>query len=230
MTRSGTLVSALRPTGWMHLPHIHVQGVRAAVACVILTLAATVSASAAGFSEGLLPEERVASGVSRLTPAQVGALDALVGRDVALAHEGGVTGFSSSFTARHTAQERVAAGINTITDKERSMLDVLAARAIAYGPPPSASFAYAPPAAAAPPETLVSAPPKMQVHGDLAFTLGGGSHGSSFYGTSADLFVTDPSGKFTLGIGVSEFHSKGPIGLYGPYCPVPPIDPMFPYW
>ena len=104
------------------------------------------------------------------------------------------------------------------------MLDMLAARAIAMGPPPMQAFEYAPPAPAAvpapPPETLVSAPLGTQVHGDLSFTIGGGSHGSSFYGTSMDLFVTDPSGRFTVGIGVSEYRGKGFFAPYYPYGPI----------
>ncbi len=55
--------------------------------------------------------------------------------------------------------------------------------------------------------------------------VGAGGHGSSFYGTSEDLFVTDPSGKFTLGLGFSEFHGKGLVGPYGPYCPIPYVPP-----
>ncbi len=193
-------------------------------------LLALVVRADSGFSGGLSPEERTASGISRLTPPQVAKLDVLVARDITLAHEGGVTGFESSFSARRTPQERVEAGIDRIPERERSTLDALAARAIAYGPPASAAFAYAPPAAATPQQTLVSAPPKLEVHGDLGLTVGGGSHGSSFYGTSADLFVTDPSGRFTVGIGFSEFHAKGPVRPYGPYCLAPPVDPMFPFW
>lgn len=227
MTRAGTLGRALRPTCWM-LPRLtSLTFARAALACASLLLASAASAAQAGFIEGLSPDERAASGLARLAPAQAARLDALVGRDVSLAHEGGVTGFASSFTARRTPQERAEAGIDPLSAGERSMLDVLAARAIAYGPPAQASFSYA--ASAAPPETLVSAPPKAQVHGDLSLTVGGGSHGSSFYGTSADLFVTDPSGRFTVGVSVSTFRSKGFVGPYGPGCLAPPDDTLFPF-
>lgn len=175
------------------------------------------------FCEALSPQERAVSGIQHLSPSQVAALDRLVAHDVTLARQGAVTGFSTDFSERRTDLERAAAGIGQLSQAERASLDVLAAKAIALPPPPSDTFTYQPPAP--PPgmeDVKVSAPPKLEVHGDLTFTVGGG-HGSSFYGTSEDLFVTDPSGKFTLGLGFSEYHGKGPIGLYGPYCPVPYI-------
>jgi hypothetical protein len=90
----------------------------------------------------------------------------------------------------------------------------------AMGPPPSQAFTYARPAAPPPPASLVSAPLSVEVHGDLSLTVGGGSHGSSFYGTSMDLFVTDPSGKFTIGVGFSEYRGKGFFNPYGLCEPV----------
>lgn len=197
----------------------------ALVAALLLGCAA---AARAGFSAGLSPQERANAGLARLSPAQLAALDCLVDRDVKFAVEGGVSAFASSFTARCTPKEAAAAGIDRLSESERAFLDVLAARAIALGPPPEAAFSYAPAAAPAPQQTLVPAPARPQVHGDLSLTLGGG-HGSSFYGVGADVFVTDPSGKYTLGVGVSQFHGKGFIGPYGPYCLLPD-GPILPGW
>jgi hypothetical protein len=54
-----------------------------------------------------------------------------------------------------------------------------------------------------------------------------------------DVYVTDPSGKFTLGVGYEEFRGKGPLALYDPYLPYGPysaygpIGPGYfgpPYW
>jgi hypothetical protein len=54
-----------------------------------------------------------------------------------------------------------------------------------------------------------------------------------------DLYVTDPSGKFTVGFGYEEFRGKGPLALcdpylpYGPYSAYGPIGPAYigpPYW
>jgi len=191
------------------------------LACAALWLAPAARAAEFGFCEGLSAEERSASGIARLTPAQVSALNALVGRDVTLAREGGVTAFSTAFSARHSAQERAAAGLDGLTDAQRSTLDRLAARAISLGPPPLQPFLYAPPPAPPPPaprKPWVSALLETQVHGDLSFSFGGG-HGFSAYGGSADIYVTDPTGTFTVGVGVGEYRARGWAGPYGLFCP-----------
>ena len=220
MRRPGTLAGGARLSHWMDFPPFDFRLLRAGIACAAMLLATMARAAEAGFGDGLSAEEKAACGITRLTAAQLAALDGLVGRDVTLARQGGVTGFSSAFLARHSAQERAAAGIGLLSDKERSTLDRLAARAIAMGPPPSQAFTYARPAAPPPPASLVSAPLSVEVHGDLSLTVGGGSHGSSFYGTSMDLFVTDPSGKFTIGVGFSEYRGKGFFNPYGLCEPV----------
>ncbi len=240
---AGTLGSVLRLTHWMTIPYPNQRFLRAGVACAAMLLATLSRAADIKFIEGLSAEERTSTGVSKLTPAQAADLDGLVSHDVTLALEGGVTGFSSPFLNRHTQVERAAAGISTLTASERSSLDTLVARAIALGPPPEQPFAYSPPAKPspppAPPETLVSAPLHAEVHGDLSFTVGSGSHGSSFYGTSMDLNVTDPSGRFTVGVGFEEFRGKGlfplcgpyaPYGPYSAYGPIGPADVGPPYW
>jgi len=188
-------------------------------------------ARAAGstFTGGLSDAERTSAGLLKLKPAQIAFLNALVQRDVTSAHQGGVTGFASSFSARHTPEERVASGIDGLTEEERSALDALAAKAIAYGPPPSEAFSYSKDPAPVPSEVLVSTPLKPEVHGDVGISVGAGGHGSSFYGTSADLFVTDPSGAFTLGVGISSYHVRGFGGGYGPYCLIPD-GPILPGW
>jgi hypothetical protein len=188
---------------------------RCALACAAFMLA---SLARAAFSGGLSPEEKAQCGIAQLTAPQVAALDGLVGREVTLAHEGGVSGFSSTFTSRRTAKEKKDAGIDRLSPKQQVALDSFAARAIADGPSPTQMFAYspAPAAAPAPPQVLVSAPLGIAVHGDVSLTVGGGSHGSSFYGGGMDLFVTDPSGRFTLGIGVEEIRGRGFLGGCGP--------------
>jgi hypothetical protein len=208
-----------------------------------MVLATLSRAADIKFIEELSADERTSTGVSKLTPAQAATLDGLVSRDVTLALQGGVTGFSSPFLERHSQAERSAAGIGLLTAGERTSLDALVARAIALGPPPEQPFTYSPPAKPspppAPPETLVSAPLHAEIHGDVSFTFGGGSHGGSFYGTSMDFNITDPSGKFTLGVGFEQFRGKGafplygPYGAYGPYSAYGPIGPAYvgpPYW
>lgn len=200
----------------------HLLLARAAPALAAALLALCAADAKAGFSGSLSPMESAMAGLGRLAPAQVAALDAQVDRDVASAHEGGVTAFASGFCARRTPRERAQAGIDRLTGGECASLDALVARQIACGPPPAAPFVYAPAAAAVQGEFSMAPAPRPEVHGDVSLTLGGG-RGTSFYGTSADVFVTDPSGRFTLGIGVSEFRGKGFIGpcLIGPYEPLP---------
>jgi hypothetical protein len=226
----------------MTIPYPSLRILRAGLAGTALLFATWAHAADIRFVEGLTSEERVAVGAQKLTPAQATYLDALVSHDVTIAREGGVTGFSSAFLDRHTPAERAAAGTGALTSAERVALDALVARAIALGPPPDQAFSYSPPAKPtpppAPPETLVSAPLRAELHGDVSMTFGGG-HGSSFYGTSIDLSVTDPSGKFTLGVGYEQFHGKGfyplvgPYAPYGPYSAYGPIGPGYvgpPYW
>ena len=192
-------------------------------------LVMTVGARAVGssFSDGLSPSERSAAGTSKLTASQVAVLDGLVAQDVTLAHDGGVTGFSSGFSARHWDRERLATGLDRLSAEERAALDTYAARAIALGPPPGQEFTYSPPRAAPappppPPPAAVMTAQHFEVHGDVSFTVGAGSHGSNFYGTAADLSVTDPTGHFTVAFGVEDYRGKGLLGLCAPDGPLGP--------
>jgi hypothetical protein len=204
----------MRLTLLMALLRLDLGLVRIGIACASMVLATAARASEFGFSDGLSAQEKAACGISKLTAQEVAALNALVGHDVTLARQGGVTGFSSAFSARHAARELAAAGIARLSETERSSLDSLAARAVAIGPSPMQTFEYVPPPPV-PPETLVPAPLAAEVHGDLSFTVGRGGRGSSVYGSSMDLFVTDPSGRFTVGIGFSDYRGRG---YFGPYC------------
>jgi|SRR5580658_9734205 hypothetical protein len=228
----------------------HLRLLRAGIAFAAALLAMSAHGYEARFVDGLSAQEKAATGIAKLTAAQAASLDVLVSHDATLAQQGGVTGFSSGFLARHSDAERSAAGIDRLSDKEKSILDILVARTIALGPPPDQPFTYSPPQAKvtpppappAPSEVTVSAPRHMEVHGDVSFTVGAGGHGSNFYGTSMDFNVTDPSGKFTLGVGFDDYHGKGllplyppygPYGLYGPYSAYGPIGPGYvgpPYW
>lgn len=204
---------------------------RAVLGCAALALVTPAHAAGPGFGDGLSPGERAACGIAKLTASQAAALDSLVSRDVTLAQQGGVTGFSSAFSARHSPQECKASGMDRLSAKEVAALDVYVARAIALGPPPVQSFSYSPPPkpAPVPAETLVSEVSRTQVHGDVSVTVGGGSHGQSFYGTSADLFVTDPTGRFTVGVGFEDYRGRGLLSLCGPNGPYGPVYGGPPY-
>jgi hypothetical protein len=218
--------------------------VRACLLGASLLLATLARAADIDFAGGLSGEERDAVGIGHLSASEAAVLNGLVGQDVTLAHDGGVTGFSSGFCERHWDRERLSAGLVRLSATERAALDRYAARAIALGPPPDAPFTYAPPRttvapiASAPkpaaPNPIVSTLEHMEVHGDVSFTVGGGSHGSSFYGTSMDVYATDPSGRFTVGVGVSDYHGKGLLALCAPdpaYSPFALLGPPYgPYY
>jgi hypothetical protein len=207
---------------------------RVPLALAVALVALRAAAADFRFSSGLSQDQRTESGVSKLTANQVAELDRLVAADVASAHEGGVTGFSSTFTARRSPQERADTGIGALTETERRTLDVLAARAIAMGPPPEQMFSYSPPKAevpkAPPPkaEAVGLDTPRLEVHGDLSFTVGGSLHGRGFYGTSDDIAVVDAKDGFSLDVGFDDFKGKGLLGLYGPFGLYGPNGPYGP--
>ncbi len=161
------------------------------------------------FSQILSPAERVATGFSRLTPPQAKALDALIERDIDSARQGDVVAFAKSFTQRRTAEERQRAGIDQLTDTERAQLDRLVATVLARRPVvPFVPNRFTP--AGQDGVTLIK--PKPEVHGEVSLFYGAGSGGRSWYGGAFDATVTDPSHKFTLGVGLSEVHSRGGRG------------------
>jgi hypothetical protein len=203
--------------------------------CLAVALVALRAASADfRFSSGLSQDQRTASGVSRLTAPEVTELDRLVAADVASAHAGGVTGFSSTFTARRSPQERADTGIGALTEAESRTLDLLAARAIAMGPPPEQTFSYSPPKAEAPKaaplkeEAVGVEAPRLEIHGDLSFTVGSSGHGRGFYGTSDDIAIVDAKDGFSFDIGFDDYKGKGLLGLYGPFGLYGPNGPYGP--
>jgi len=183
----------------------------------------------AGFVDNLTPPEQAGAGLTHLSPPQLAALNELVDHDQTLAREGGVTGFARSFLQRRTPLERARAGLEQLTSAERDELDSLVAFAIANPPPEIPHFIHHPkPTAAlvapppAPPLVFTPVPLKPEVHGDLSFTVGGGK-GVSFYGSTLDLYVIDPQGRYAISVSLSQFHGKGPISP----CLLDPSWPWF---
>lgn len=216
----------------MH-PNPALRLARLTLAGASLLAALCVHASDIPFIGSLSPAQKANAGVSKLSSSQVSILDALVAEDVTLAHDGGVTGFSSAFSERHMEREGLASGLTALSPQERAALDTYAAAAIALGPPPEQMFSYVQPKAApppTPPKAAVTTPLKAEVHGDLSFTVGAGSHGSSFYGTSMDVSVTDPTGHFTVAVGFDDYRGKGLLGLCGPDGVLYPYSSGLPYY
>ncbi len=201
-----------------------INGMRLCGFAFSLLLLATTAGSvrAASFIDSLSPSDKVASGIVHLSSLQQAALNTFAVRDITLAREGAVTGFAGSFTDRRDDNQKKTAGLDTLTLKERGNLDALVATAISARPMTYQATTAAPAPAAPPAPSMVLTAPKLELHGDVSVFAGGGK-GSSFYGTAFDVNVTDPSGKFSLAVGVSTVHSKGlpPCLFYGPYAGFP---------
>ena len=177
-------------------------------------LRAADPAAAPGFVQGLSDAEKAACGLSHLSESQVSAIDRDASRDIQLAHEGGVSAFARTFSLRHAEYTPALAGLS---DQERAFLDARVAQAIAATPQP-ATFAQARRQA----ETAGPDVPArgLEVHGDFSVMVGGG-RGGSFYGSSMDVRVSDPEGRFTLGVGAGVIRGRGI-----PFCAE--ASPLFP--
>ncbi len=201
----------------------------------IASLSALLPRAEAVFSAGFTADEIQSTGLTRLSAAERARLDELMARDVEFALEGGVAGFSRTFSARLRPADFQAAGLQHLNPAQLAALDDLAAFRIAHpvveephfiakSPPKSTSLAAGQIAkgAALSPSAVTSTGWHPEVHGDVHLEVGGGK-GGSFYGGGLDVVMTDPDGKFTLALSYSQYHGKGWIGAdalsnYGPWA------------
>lgn len=161
------------------------------------------------FSQILTPAERTATGFDHLTAEQAKSLNGLIERDITSARQGDVVAFAKSFTQRRTPDEWKRAGIDRLTDNERAQLDRLVATALAARPVvPYVRYPYTP----AGQGSVSVDKPKPEVHGEVSVFVGAGSGGYSAYGGAFDATVTDPSHRFTLGVGMSDVHVRSGRG------------------
>ena len=178
------------------------------------------AAESASFTSTLSPESKVAAGITRLTEQQVAALDAQVQREIAIAHQGDVVAFSTTFTHRRTPVQRSEAGLDQLMTPELARLDSLVAIALAYHPPPAGPMILAPATPAASPDTYVETlTRKMEIHGEVSLAYVWGSGGARGYGASMVTTATDPSGKTAITVGISQFNGKGFGCRRYPYSP-----------
>ena len=169
-------------------------------------------ASTTRFDAALSPSDWKEAGLAQLSTDQMTALDAFIQRDIASARQGDVVAFAKSFTERRTPDEWQRAGIDRLTVEQRARLDAVVAAAIATRP----AFAYIPrPAAPGTAHEVKTVLKPWEVHGQVSMFVGGGSHGSSFYGGDFDVWATDPSHHVTVGVGAGEIRGKGPLFGYG---------------
>jgi hypothetical protein len=178
------------------------------------------------FTAQISAPDRSATGIWRLSAAEVSSLDALVQRDIDAARAGRTVAFAKTFIERRTPEERQLAGINHLTTPERDRLNVLVASAIANRPGvteivehPAAASATAPTI-----EHLASYRRSPEIHGEVSVFVGAGSGGRSWYGGSFETEITDPSHHLTVAVGVSEIKGRGLRPCYG--------DPFYydPFW
>ena len=168
--------------------------------------------AATPFSATLSPADQAAAGFSHLTPTQLAALNALIQRDLDSARQGDVVAFARSFSDRRTPEEQTRAGLTALTDAERTQLNRLVAAAIASRP--TQPF-IAPASADTPlPAHVVETKRSLETHGQVSLFYGASSGGGSWYGGSVDTWVTDPNHKFTVGVGLTEIHTRGLRGCY----------------
>jgi hypothetical protein len=143
------------------------------------------------FSTGLTSAQAAACGLGRLTDAERAVLDTAVARELALARQGGVRGFSTPFSERQPPADRARSGLDRLTDAERHALDEAVAGAMAS--------TYLQPLS---PRTLLGGPletvaPPSPLHGSMTLMYGWGSGGRSAYGASMEVTYLDPKDRFS---------------------------------
>jgi hypothetical protein len=199
----------------MQLPSL-----RLAVTSVILIAASATCLHAAdtAFTSALPAWAKNADGLNKLTAEQLKALNDTVARDISLAQQGDTVAFANSFSARRTDAQRATLGLNQLSFEQINHLNDDVAHAIAYRPQLSVAPVPANPSHLVDAGAVASFKRPWETHGELSLTVGGSKRGT-FYGGSAAIETTDPSGKFTLGVAVSQYRGKGlPYCYDGPYA------------
>ena len=181
---------------------------------VLVVAALGVPASAATddtrFSQSLSTAERTEVGLEKLSSDNLGVLDALVRRDtVAQGSTRAAPGTAATFSQRLSPDERRNAGFNLLSAEQLTRLDALVSRQ------QSAHLA----------RTLLSPPVYIsrgrieeptekkkarEIHGTYSLSYGWGSGGYSEKSGSMVMTMEDPEKHFSISIGYSETHIKGP--------------------
>ena len=168
----------------------------------LISLAALASADPTDdrrFSATLSTSESAQTGLVRLSSDQVAVLDALIRHDLTLADNADPAHpLPARFSQRLSADERRNTGLALLKEAELFQLDADVER-------------FAHPAAPAVSTNLTSIMLRRapEIHGEVSFMVGGGSHGYSEYGGAIDLNYYNPDYHFSLDVGYSELHSSG---------------------
>ncbi len=184
---------------------------------LVLLSSAIARAETTSFTANLTEENKTALGLAKLTPEQITSLDAQITREISVAHQGDTPAFSTTFTHRRSPQQRKEAGLDRLMTPELVRLDALIAAALATKPAPIGPTITQPATTAPSSDWVEITPRKMQVHGEVTLAYMWGSGGREGIGASMVTTVTDPSGKSSFTLGLSQFRGKGLYYPYGEY-------------
>jgi hypothetical protein len=180
--------------------------------CLWLGLVAAVQAADGDrFSQWLTAAEQKEAGLEKLSSDQVAVLDALIRRDLTTRVAGQTEDSPAEFSKRLTADELRNTGIPTLTAAEQTYVDSFVAR---YASARLARTLLAPPVYIAKGRLVEPSEKKKgrEIHGTFSLSMGWGSGGYSEQTGSMMLRMDDPEHKFSISVGYSESHIKGPDG------------------
>lgn len=168
------------------------------------------------FSQTLSGADRTASGLDRLNSDQLAVLDALVRRDLTARTAPSAKPLAAEFSQRLSADERRNGGIILLKPDEVTRLDWFLDR---HAAGLLARSLLAAPAFVAPASRLRPTEAKEksgQIHGSYSLSFGWGKGGYSEKTGSIMLNYQDPAGRYSIGVGYTESHIKGPA-IYRDY-------------
>ena len=155
------------------------------------------------FTESLASAERSSAGLAKLSAKQIEELNKQITKELKIARQGDVRGFSTSFSQRRTATQRKAAGLDLLTETELKVLDDVIARTMAQPSLPGTV------ARVTSIDSIETTRIKPQVHGSVSMTYGMASGGRSFYGGSMAMSVDDPNTGLSAAVQISQFRGDG---------------------
>ncbi|HKB91097.1 MAG TPA: hypothetical protein VKC60_11320 [Opitutaceae bacterium] len=171
------------------------------------------------FSAKITPDQRAEAGIDKLSAEQISILDALVQREEAFisTEQNAATLPTARFSERLAPDKRRSAGLTLLSPTELANLDVLVSGALVKKVSTTMSSARS---VAVKPESVRLKP---EIHGEIGFSYGVGSHGYSEVGGYIVVNYTDPEKGYSVTVAYSETRVKG--GYFGPYCGDPLLEP-----
>lgn len=158
-----------------------------------------------GFTAALSADERRETGLIGLTGEEFKALDALVAGELAQARESGDNALPGTLADRHPGAPAKAAGLDRLTPEQLARLDELISASMYVRPMPRER-----PRLAGLDRAVLTeeGSRRLQVHGGMSLTVGGGS-GGSFHGASAWVSYYDPVTGLGLSVSYSRYSGSG---------------------